>query len=87
MLRKARLFESFRDLVARAATRRPVVFVDRGCCTGSIRSRPNCSPSLIDSLQTTGPALLTHRPHWEQPFGERPYYTDVRLAGSVRIRR
>ncbi len=47
---------------------------------GSTRSRRSCCRSSSDSLPDHGVLLLlTHRPEWEPPFGERPYYTNVRL--------
>ena len=61
-LRKARVFESFRDVLVSAASRRAVGARRSRTPTGSTRSRPNCSPSSIDSLPDHGVLLAPHAP-------------------------
>ena len=78
-LRKARVFESFRDVLTSAASQRPVVLVIEDTHWIDPLSTELLS-FVADTLPDHGVLLLlTHRPDWESPFGERPYYASVRL--------
>ena len=78
-LRKARIFEAFRDVLLSAADRRPVVLVVEDLHWIDLLSTELLS-FLADVVADRAILLvLTHRPDWEHPFGERPNYDEVRL--------
>ena len=80
MLRKPRVFEAFRDVLLAAAQRVPVVLVIE-----DLRWIDPPSAELLSFVAEAVPrhkihvVLLTHRPEWESPLGERPFYTRVEL--------
>ena len=78
-LRKARVFESSETCSSRPPRDGRSCWRSR-TCIGSIRCRRSCCRSSSSALPDHAVLLLlTHRPDWEHPFGERPYYTRVRL--------
>ncbi len=79
MLRKPRVFEAFRDVLLAAAQRQPVVLVIE-----DLHWIDPPSAELVSFVAESVPrhkilVLLTHRPEWESPLGERPFYTRVAL--------
>jgi class 3 adenylate cyclase/tetratricopeptide (TPR) repeat protein len=79
MLRKPRVFEAFRDVLLAAAAQQPVVLVIE-----DLHWIDPPSAELLSFVAESVPArkllvLLTHRPEWESPLGERPYYTRLLL--------
>src|SRR6478672_4996393 len=74
MLRKPRVFEAVRDVLLAAIRERPAVLV--------IEDLHWIDPPSVELLSFVTDAvpdermlvILTHRPEWESPLGERPYY-------------
>jgi class 3 adenylate cyclase/tetratricopeptide (TPR) repeat protein len=79
MLRKPRVFEAFRDVLLAAVQRQPTLLV--------IEDLHWIDPPSIELLSFVAEAVpahrilmvLTHRPDWDPPLGERPYYTRLAL--------
>ena len=79
MLRKPRVFEAFRDVLVAAVERQPAVLVIEDLHWIDPPSAELLS-FVADSVSTNKILLLlTHRPEWESPLGERPFYTRVGL--------
>ncbi len=80
-MRKARTFEALRALAVAGAAIRPLVLV-----LEDLHWIDRLSEEWVSYLSEAVPEhrillILTHRPGYEHPFGERPSYTQVRLAG------
>jgi class 3 adenylate cyclase/tetratricopeptide (TPR) repeat protein len=80
MLRKPRVFEAFRDVLVAAVRRQPAVLVIE-----DLHWIDPPSAELLSFVAEAVPAerllvLLTHRPEWDSPLGERPYYAHIALA-------
>ena len=74
MLRKPRVFEAFRDVLLAAVRDRPVVLVIEDLHWIDPPSAELLS-FVIDAVPDARMLIvLTHRPEWESPLGERPYY-------------
>ncbi len=79
MLRKPRVFEAFRDVLLGAAQRQPTVLVIEDLHwidPPSAELLSFIAESVSDSRLLV---LLTHRPDWESPLGERPFYSRLAL--------
>jgi class 3 adenylate cyclase/tetratricopeptide (TPR) repeat protein len=80
MLRKPRVFEAFRDGLLAAVARRPAVVVIE-----DLHWIDPASTELLSFVLESVPdhrvlVILTHRPDWTAPFGERQFYTTLPLA-------
>jgi class 3 adenylate cyclase/tetratricopeptide (TPR) repeat protein len=79
MLRKPRVFEAFRDVLLAAVRDRPAVLV--------IEDLHWIDPPSVELLSFVADAvpderllvLLTHRPEWDSPLGDRPFYRRIVL--------
>jgi class 3 adenylate cyclase/tetratricopeptide (TPR) repeat protein len=80
MMRKPRVFEAFRDVLMAAVRQQPVVLVIE-----DLHWIDTPSAELISFVVDAVPkgrllVLLTHRPEWVSPLGERPNYTRIELT-------
>jgi class 3 adenylate cyclase/tetratricopeptide (TPR) repeat protein len=80
MLRKPRVFEAFRDVVLASVDDRPTVIVIE-----DLHWIDQASTELLSFVLESVPdhrivVVLTHRPEWVHPFGERPFHARLALA-------
>ena len=80
-LRKAHIFEAFRNVLLAAAERRTVVLA-----VEDLHWIDRQSAELLSFIDDVVPnrrvlVLLTHRTDWERPFGERAHHQEIRLVG------
>jgi class 3 adenylate cyclase/tetratricopeptide (TPR) repeat protein len=80
MLRKPRVFEAFRDVVLASAIDRPAVLVIE-----DLHWVDQASTELVSFVLESVPdhrivVVLTHRPEWVHPFGQRAFHTSLALA-------
>jgi tetratricopeptide (TPR) repeat protein len=80
-MRKARTFESLRAFTVAGSAIRPVVLVFEDLHWMDRPSEEWVSYLAEAVSEHHVLLILTHRPGYEHPFGERSYYTNVRLAG------
>jgi len=78
-LRKPRVFEAFRDVLLAASAQQPVVLAIE-----DLHWIDPPSAELLSFVAESVPSnkllvLLTHRPDWESPLGERPFYARLAL--------
>jgi class 3 adenylate cyclase/tetratricopeptide (TPR) repeat protein len=78
-LRKARTFEALRDLAHAAAAERTQVLVIEDLHWIDTASTEFLSYVLDYLAEHRILLVLTHRPDWEPPFGERPFFVHVDL--------
>ena len=83
-MRKARIFEALRALAIAGSTVRPLVIV-----LEDLHWLDRLSEEYVSYLADVIPdhrvlLLLTHRPGYEHPFGDRPFYTRLALASLSR---
>ena len=79
MMRKPRVFEAFREVLLAAVQREPAVIV-----VEDLHWIDPPSAELLSFIVESVPdnrllLVLTHRPEWSPPFGERPFYSRIAL--------